>query len=236
MKTTMIRSLSLLGISLAMAMSVAAQEPKVKTSDKEDKYKSESLKMKDKKEESKFKSEDLKVKDEKETRKVKGKAIPMQPTKTVRTETKTGETQVRTTEHITPVATETIEPTPEPVVAEEIAAPVIPTPVKVSTHQYAAKKSTPRKHLAARKPNTGVRYITRTKVVRDTVFVPSPPEKVVSIQTEYVHDTVSLTRVDTVVKVETKNTYTGYRVPKGNFRKVKLKKDKDNNDVWMKRK
>jgi hypothetical protein len=36
--------------------------------------------------------------------------------------------------------------------------------------------------------------------------------------------------------VNTENTYTGYRVPRGNFKKVKLKKDKANGDVWMKRK
>lgn len=74
MKNTMLRSLSLLGISLAMAFSVAAQDvPKVKTSDKEDKYKSEDLKMKQKKEEYKYKSDELKKKDEKEERKVKAK-------------------------------------------------------------------------------------------------------------------------------------------------------------------
>src|SRR5437899_980861 len=116
MKNTMLRSLSLLSISLMMALSVAAQdEPKVKTSDKEDKYKSENLKTKDKKDEAKYKSAELKMKDKKEARKVKGKAKPMTKTSTERTEIKTGETHVMTKEHFEPV---TVEPAvPEPVVA-----------------------------------------------------------------------------------------------------------------------
>jgi hypothetical protein len=68
MKNTMIKSLSLLGISVMMALSVAAQDvPKIKVTDDETKYKSEDLKIKDKKEkESKYKSDDVKIKDKKD--------------------------------------------------------------------------------------------------------------------------------------------------------------------------
>ena len=251
MKNRMLRSLSLLGISLVMALSVSAQEPKVKTNDKETKYKSEDLKIKDKKDEdkyksneakikdkkdeTKYKSEDLKIKDEKDERKVKAKVKPMKATKTERTEIKNGETHVRTTEHIAPIS---VEPAaPEPVVAEQVAVPEISTTIKkTAIRKHAVHKSIPPKAIVAGKTNTTPRpkYIVRTKIVRDTVFVPSPPERIVS--TEYLHDTVTVTRVDTFVKVQKENTYTGYRVPRGNFKKVKLKKDKDGDDVWMKRK
>ncbi|MCD6011386.1 MAG: hypothetical protein K0Q79_1248 [Flavipsychrobacter sp.] len=237
MRNTMIRSLSLLGISAMMAFSVAAQDvPKVKTSDKETKYKSEDLKIKEKKEEYKYKSEDLKKKDEKDERKVKAKVKPMRATSTVRTQIKTGETNVRTKEHLEPISVEPETPeAPEIVAAEPVAVPQTPVK-KPAVKKYTARKTVARKPIVARKATTAPRYIVRTKVVRDTVYVPSPPEKVVSIQKEIVHDTVTITRVDTVIKVETKNTYTGYRVPRGDFKKVKLKRDKDDGSVWMKRK
>ena len=88
------------------------------------------------------------------------------------------------------------------------------------------------KSVAVRRP--AVKYVTRTKLVRDTVFVPSDP--IVRTNTEYIHDTVELTRVDTFTKVQTQNTYTGYRVPRGNFKKVTLKRDKNTGEVYMKRK
>ena len=246
MKTKMIRSLSLFCIFLVMALSVAAQEDtKVKTSDKVSKYKSEGLKIKDKKDEEKYKSADLKIKnkedeekyksadlkikDKEDERKVKAKVKPMQKTYSERTRIKTGETQVRVKEHLEQVDAAPAEP--EPAAAEQVAVAKIPATVKkTTTRKYTAKKAVV--HTAARK--TPHRYIVRTKIVRDTVFVPSPPERVVS--TEYKHDTVSVTRVDTVVKMQTQNTYTGYRVPRGDFKKVKLKRDKNNGDVWMKRK
>lgn len=160
----------------------------------------------------------------------------MRATSTVRTQLKTGETHVRTQEHLEAISAE--QPTtPEPVVAaEEVTVPQVPAPKKTVVKKYTARKPVARKPVVARKPATTPRYIVRTKVVRDTVYVPSPPERVVSIEKEYVHDTVTVTRVDTFVKVETKNTYTGYRVPRGNFKKVKLKRDKDDGSVWMKRK
>jgi hypothetical protein len=238
MKNTMLRSLTLLGISLVMALSVAAQEDsKVKTSDKESKYKSEDLKIKAKKEEGKYKAEDLKIKDEGEARKVKGRARPMQKTKMERTEIKTGETQVQTKEHMEPIEPVTAEPPAnEPVVGEQLTVPTVTTPAKKTvTHKYAASKSMHHKPTASR-TNSRPRYIVRTKTVRDTVFVASPPEKVVSTQTEYVHDTVTVTRVDTVEKMQKENIYTGYRVPRGNFKKAKLKKNRDDDEVWMKRK
>ena len=244
MKTTMIRSLSVFCVFLMMALSVAAQEDtKMKTSDKESKYKSEDLKikdkkdeekyksadlkMKDKKDEEKYKSADLKIKDKKDERKIKGRVKPMQTTMKERTEMKTGETQVRVQEHPEPLVAPVVS---EPVVQEPVAVTKIPAPVK----NVAVRKHTVRKTALATRSNKRPRYIVRTKIVRDTVFVPSPPEKVVS--TEYLHDTVSVSRVDTVIKMQNENTYTGYRVPAGNFKKVKLKRDKNNGDVWMKRK
>ena len=87
----------------------------------------------------------------------------------------------------------------------------------------ATRKGSSHKRIAARKTNTARKYVVRTKIVKDTVFVPSPPETVVSTQTDYVHDTVLVTRTDTVVKTQTANTYAGYSVPRGDFKKVKLK-------------
>jgi hypothetical protein len=237
MKNTMLRSLSLFGISLAMALSVAAQdEPKVKISDNENKYKSEDLKIKEKKEESKYKADDLKMKDEKEERKIKAKVKPMRITTKEKTEIKTGKTDVRVKEHMEPVTTITPQVS-EPVVGTQEPVAVPKTTVKKSTaRKYsAAKKTSAPKRTAARKAKAAPKYIVRTKVVRDTVYVPSPPETIVSMQKEYVHDTVTVTRVDTVVKMQTENTYTGYSVPRGDFKKVKLERDKDG-EVWMKRK
>jgi hypothetical protein len=266
MKNRMTRLFALLGIPLMMTLSVAAQEePKIKTSDKENKYKSEDLKIKDKKDEVKYKSEDhkikdkkdevkyksddvkikekkdevkykseeVKVKDKKDERKIKAKVTPMQKTATERTVMKTGETNVRTKEHLEPVSVEPAEA--EPTVAQAVAVPEVSKPVKkTATRKSVAGKNTVHKPTAVHKNSTRPKYIVRTKVVRDTVLVPSPPEKVVS--TEYVHDTVTITRVDTVVKTKTQNTYSGYAVPKGNFKKVKLKRDENGGDVWMKRK
>jgi hypothetical protein len=238
MKNRMLRSVSLLCISLMMALSVIAQEPaKLKANDKESKYKSEDLKIKEKKEEGKYKATDLKMKDEKAKGKVKARVHPMHRTRVEETDMKTGETQVRTKEHIQPVEEPVLpEVTPaEPTTAAELKVPETPAPEKkVAVHKHVAKRSTYNKSLAARKPHAAPKYIVRTKVVKDTVYVPSEP--IVKTNTEYVHDTVELTRVDTFTKVNTENTYTGYRVPRGNFKKVKLKKDKANGDVWMKRK
>lgn len=229
MKNTLIRSLSLIGISLLMTLSVAAQEdPKLKVNDKEGKFKSEDLKLKAEKEkEAKYKSDELKGKDKKGEVKVKGITRPMRATSTINTEMRTGETQVRTKEQIEPINTN-----------EVVVEPAAPSQIAVSkpaVRKYTHKK-TVHKYVATRKTNTRPKYIVRTKVVRDTVFVPSAPEKIVSTQTKYIHDTVSVTRVDTVVKMETKNTYTGYSVPRGNFKKVTLKKDKKTGEVYMKRK
>lgn len=247
MKTTMLKILFLLYISLAVATSGMAQdETKLKSNDKESKYKSKDLKVKDKKDETKYKGDEsktkdkkgelkykgdaMKVKDKKGEKKIKGKVTPMTKTMTERTETRMGKTEVRTREHMEPVVVE--QPTPQPAVTPEVAVPPLPEP--------AAPKHVTRKTAyhrpAAHKTNTARKYIVRTKVVRDTVFVPSPPEQIVTKQTEYVHDTVTMTRVDTVLKIQNENTYTGYRVPRGNFKKVKLRRDKATDDVWMKRK
>lgn len=233
MKRILLKPLSLLGLSLMLGLSVAAQDaPKVKTSEKESKYKSEGLKMKDKKEESKFKADELKMKDEKDERKVKAKVKPMRATSTTRTVLKTGETDVRTTEHMTPLELQPVPP--EQVAAAPVAVPEMPVVKKPVARKTVATKRVAHKSAPVRKSGTAPRYIVRTKVVRDTVYVPSPPERIVS--TEYVRDTVTVTRVDTVFKVQTQNTYTGYKVPRGDFKKVKLKRDKDDGSVWMKRK
>lgn len=267
MKNTMLRSLSLLGASLVMTLSVAAQDiPKVKTDEKETKYKSEDvkakqkkdetkiklddLKVKEKKDETKYKSDDLKVKNKKdqtkykgddlkvkeddEEKKIKAKVEPLEKTSTESTEIKIGETDVKVKEQVVPIPTE--PPVAERIMTERAVVPPPPAPVvkKAPAKKYAAKKSTPRKRTVSNKPKT----IVRTKVVRDTVYVPSPPEKEIYTQKEYVHirDTVTITRVDTVVKTQIENTYDGYNVPQGDFTKVKLKKDKDDGEVWMKRK
>jgi hypothetical protein len=244
MKNTMLRSLSLLGIGLMLSLSVAAQkEPKVKTSEDETKYKSENLKTKQKKDENKYKSADIKVKekkdetkykgddmkmkDEDDKRKLKARVEPMERTRREHTVIKTGEPDVMTKQHIERVVIP--PPEPAPVVAAPIAPPKVEAPVKKATpRKYAARKAAPKR-------NTGQKVVYRTKVVRDTVFVPTPPERVVSVEKEFIHDTVSITRVDTVFRMATENTYTGYSVPRGDFKKVKLKTD-DDGEVWMKRK
>jgi len=218
-----------MGFSLLMALSAEAQsDPKMKIGDHENKYKWEDTKTKDEKKEAKFKTEDLKRKDESKETKIKGTVRPMHMTATERTEIRTGETQVRTKEHIEPISTtSTIV---EPAAPEQVAV------TKPEIQKPVAHKRVTHKRVAVRRTSKTPRYVVRTKVVRDTVFVPSPPEKIVSTQTEYIHDTVSVTRVDTVVKMQTKNTYTGYSVPRGNFKKVILKKDKKTGEVYMKRK
>lgn len=235
----MLRSLSLLGISMAMGLSVAAQgDIKVKTGDNETKIKSEDLKIKEESAEGKFKARDLKMKDEKSERKIKAKVQPMRISATERTVIRTGETQVRTKDHLAPIA-EPVTATPSvpaPVAVEQVdMSKATGTVRKATSRKYAARRSTAHKRTTGHKGNTARKYVVRTKIVRDTVFVPSPPERIVATQREYVHDTVLVTRVDTVVRMQTTNTYAGYRVPKGNFKKVKLKREKDG-DVWMKRK
>jgi hypothetical protein len=234
MKNRMVRSIALLGISVMMTLSVAAQDqPKVKVSDKEVKYKSEDVKIKEKKEETKYKSADVKVKEKEGETKIKAANVkPMQRTSTERSTLKTGETRVRTQEQLKPlpVEKEAVEATPAP----QVAVPDLPKVKKTTTRKYAARKTTVQKPTVAHKTNAAPRTIVRTKVVRDTVIVASPPEKVVS--TEYVHDTVTVTRVDTVEKVKTRNTYNGYDVPRGDFKKVKLKRDPKTGEVEMKRK
>lgn len=254
MKTKILKSLSLLGLSLMTALSVAAQDQsKVKANDNEYKYKSEDSKVKLTEDEAKFKSDerkvkvtedevkyksdDLKIKETDDERKVKATVTPMRPTTTQRTEMKAGETRVMTKEHLAPISTDVAQPdVPAPVVGSELAVPkTAATVAKPASPKRVAPKSAARPHTAARKTSTAPKTIVRTKVVRDTVYVPSPPETVVATRTEYVRDTVMISRVDTVVKVETKNTYAGYPVPAGDFKKVKLKQDKDG-EVRMKRK
>jgi hypothetical protein len=251
----MLRSLSLLGISLMMGLSVAAQDgAKVKIGDKETKYKSEDLKIKEEKKTakyksddvkikeekhtSKYKSDDLKIKDEKSERKIKGTVKPMQVSTREEIEMRTGETKVRTQEHLAPITQPVTEETTvaTPTAIEPVAVPKTAATIKkTSTRKYASRSAAPRRRVAASKSNVRTKYVVRTQVVKDTVFVPSPPEKVVTTQTEYVHDTVLVSRVDTVVRMQTTNTYSGYQVPRGDFKKVKLKKDKDG-EVHMKRK
>lgn len=231
MRHTITKALSLLGISVITALQVAAQDaPKAKVTDQEAKYKSEYAKTKEEKNEIKDKSPDLKVKDEKKETKIKGVVRPMRVIATETAELKTGETNVKVQEHVTPL------PVTTKVVSEQPVVEQVPVTKPVTT-TVVAKKKVYRKNVAAvRKPNTGVKYVVRTKVVRDTVFVPSAPERIVTTETEYVHDTVIVTRVDTVEKTQKVNTYTGYSVPRGNFKKVILTKDRKTGEVKMKRK
>jgi hypothetical protein len=256
MKTLSLKSLSLLGLSTIMALSVSAQsqpkikenangetkyksdDVKIKTNENEQKYKSDGVKVKSNDNEYKYKSDDLKVKTNENETKIKGQVAPMRRTATERTDVKTGETQVITKEHMEPINTQTtttVEPAAVGVEQREI--PKEATAVrKVAARKTTSRpKTSPTRRLAARKPSTAPRTIVRTKVIRDTVMVPSPPERVVVTNTEVVRDTVLVTRVDTVEKTQVVNTYNGYNVPRGDFKKVKLKKDKDGN-VYMKRK
>lgn len=214
-----------------MGLSVMAQQPsKIKAKDKEDKYRTEDLKIKAK--EKTGTSTDLKM-TEKDKGKVKGIVHPMHRTMFEQTQLRTGETQVRTKQHVERVEQADVpEVTPaEPTMAAEVSVNPTPAPVK----KVAARKHVvSHKPVATRKLRTAPKTIVRTKVVRDTVFVPSEP--IVKTNTEYIHDTVELTRVDTFTKVQTQNTYTGYRVPRGNFKKVTLKRDKNTGEVYMKRK
>jgi|GEM_PF-3608162 hypothetical protein len=203
-------------------------DDKVKVKKDEIKVKSGDEKYKYKKDEIKYKTDDLKVKDEKGERKIKGVVEPMQPTLTERTHVTTGETNVTTKTHVEKMNDRTVIPAPAVVPQVPVAKAPAPAPKKTTTRKYAARKTTPKK-------STGARTVVRTKVVRDTVFVPTPPETIVHTEREVVRDTVTVTRVDTVVKIQKENTYTGYAVPQGNFKKVKLKRD-DNGEVWMKRK
>jgi len=234
MKTTMLRSLSLFIVSVLMAFSVAAQdEAKVKIKEKKDKYKSEDLKIKDNRDESKYKADGMKIKEGDGTTKMKAHVVPMNATYKSKTELKTGETNVMTKEHPTPI--KAMVPEPEPTVVNEVQVPETPAPVtKTTTHRYVAKKTAHKPVTRSTGPKP--RYIVKTKVIRDTVYTPSAPERVVTVDTQYLHDTVSMTRVDTVIKREKENTYTGYAVPRGNFKKVKLKKDKQTDEVRMKTK
>jgi hypothetical protein len=222
MKPVMLRSLSLFGVSVILALSAAAQEePKVKINDHEYKYKSEDVKVKLQREEDKYKTPGLKIKDNGRERKVKGWVKPMRITTTERTVIKTGETQVATTEHLAP-ATASVEP----------ATPKTATVKKSATRKYASRKATSQKRIAARKTNSKHRYAVHRKAVRHSA---SQPKQVAAVQTVYVHDTVFITRVDTVLRLQRMNTYSGYRVPRGDFKKVKFKRDNDGR-VWMKRK
>ena len=213
-----------------------SKDLKVKANNEESKLKSDDRKVKVQDQESKYKSADLKVKENENETKIKGTVRPMKRTKREQTEMKIGETQVRTREHITPIETEKVTPSTTPATLEQVdVSKTTATVKKIAPRKYAAKKGTYHKRTAARKSNKAPKTIVRTKVVRDTVFVPSPAERIVSTQTEYVRDTVFVHRVDTVVKTQTTNTYAGYPVPAGDFKKVKLKKDKDG-EVQMKRK
>jgi hypothetical protein len=218
---------------------IKSDDEKVKLQKEENKYKTDGLKVKDNENELKVKGDGLKIKDNENERKVKATVAPMRPTSTERVEMKTGATQVKSTEHVAPLPQErvTIERAdPMPVAVQPVTVSKSTDVKKSSTHKRVAAKSTTPKRVAARK-STAPKTIVRTKLVRDTVtvYVPGPTERVVSTQTEYVHDTVTVTRVDTVVRMQTNNTYSGYSVPRGDFKKVKLKKDKDG-EVHMKRK
>lgn len=221
----MMKSLSLLSAALMMMLSAAAQqEPKEKVGHHEYKYKSDDLKVKLQKDEDKFKTGSLKVKENCCERKVKGWVKPMRVTRTEKTMIKTGETQVWTSTH------------PAPDMTTNQTTETKTTSVrKATTHRYAGRMKS-HKRLAARKTSAKHRYAAHTRKVRHYAAHSSNRQSAaVAVQPQYLHDTVFVTRVDTVVRLERMNTYSGYRVPRGDFKKVKLKRDRDGR-VWMKRK
>jgi hypothetical protein len=217
---------------------VKSADEKVKLQRQEDKYKGDGLKVKENENELKVKGDGLKMKENENEKKVKAKVAPMHPTSTERVEMKTGSTEIKASEHMAPITETQVyrEPAPPtPVAVQKVTVAKSSADVK-PMRKHVASKSTARKRVAVRNTNAP-RTIIKTKVVRDTVtvYTPGPTERVVSTQTEYLHDTVTVTRVDTVVRMQTNNTYSGYSVPRGDFKKVKLKKDKDG-EVHMKRK
>jgi hypothetical protein len=224
MKGTILRSVSALGLSLIISLSATAQdEPKVKNNHHEWKYKSNDLKVKLQKDEDKYKAGDLKIKENSNERKVKGYVKPMRLTKSEKVMVKTGETTVWTSPHQEAAMTSEDQSTTET------------ASVKKSTTRKYAARGVHHKRTAARKTSSTHKYAMHKKTVRHyAAHTASQPEKIVK-QTEYLHDTVFVTRVDTVVRIERMNTYAGYRVPRGDFKKVKLKRDRDGR-VWMKRK
>jgi hypothetical protein len=243
MKNTFLGTIVIFGASIMLSTAVSAQEPKTKIEKHENKYKSEGLKVKEEKKESKYKSEDLKVKEEKKETKVKGTLRPVSGTRmTEHTEKITGKTEITPVES-KEVKSVTMETLQTPVVAEKtetVKAITAKKKVAYAGRRHVAKRSnnaykktsTARRNTAARKYATRVKTVIKT--VRDTVYVPSQPETLVS--TEYVHDTVLVTRVDTVLKIQKAASYSGYRIPRGDFKKIKLKKDKDSDEVQMKKK
>ncbi len=222
MKTTFLKTLSLLGVTALMAVNASAQEPKEKFNHHEYKYKSGDYKVKEQKDESKYKGSAYKEKVNSNERKVKKLVRPMRPTSSEETTIITGETRV--------TATEPSRTTIEQVTmnaAQDEAVTKTKSVRKSTTRHYAAHRSPARKHYAVRKTKSTHKYAAvRTKIVK---------EPIVTTRTEYVHDTVFVTRVDTVMKIQRMNTYAGYRIPRGDFKKVKLKRDKEGR-VWMKRK
>jgi hypothetical protein len=215
----------MLGVCLMMAASASAQqEPKEKVGKHEYKYKSDDLKVKLQKDEDKYKAGSLKVKENSNERKVKSLVKPMRISKTEQTTIKTGETQVWTSRHEAPSATN-----------EETTATKTSTVRKSGGRKYAAR-STAHRRTAARKTSTARKYAAHTRKARHhRTYAASQQQRVTATQPQYIHDTVYVTRVDTVVRIQRMNTYSGYRVPRGDFKKVKLKRDKDGR-VWMKRK
>lgn len=222
MKTTILKTLSLLGVTAMLALNATAQEPKEKYGHHEYKYKSGNYKVKEQKDESKYKGTAYKEKENSNEKKVKKLVRPMRLTATEETSIRTGETQVTTSDPSRVTIEQTTMNT-----SREVATTKTKAVKKSSMRHYAAHKRPMHKHYAARKTKSTHKYAAvRTKIVRDTV---------VATKTEYIRDTVFVTRVDTVMKIQRMNTYAGYRVPRGDFKKVKLKRDKEGR-VWMKRK
>jgi hypothetical protein len=201
----------------------AQSEPKVKNNHHEWKYKSDDYKVKLQKDEDKFKTPGLKIKENSNERKIKGYVKPMRLTKTEKTIVKTGETQTWTSRQDNPT-----------MMSDERTATETKQIRKHNTRRYAAKTSA-HKRVAVRKTSKQHKYAFHKKTMKHYAAHTTRQQTKVVKETQYVHDTVFVTRVDTVIKIQRMNTYSGYRVPRGDFKKVKFKRDRDGR-VWMKRK
>jgi hypothetical protein len=88
-------------------------------------------------------------------------------------------------------------------------------------------KAAPKK-VAAKKCNCP-KTAARKPVARKVAYKPKPRARVVAAPA-VLHDTVYITRVDTVFRMSEQNIYTGYRYSDGlndDFEKLKVKKDDD---------
>jgi hypothetical protein len=220
MKTRIFKQVLLLGATVLLSTGTFAQ----------DKYKTN-------KNETKYKTSGYKVKENKNETKIKGTLVRpkvFDKSTVVTEERKTGQTQVRTKETLIPLDSRTVADE-KPVVAT--AEPIDMKTIKKSTtvakkKSYAKARKAPARKVAARKtPARKLYAAAKPQIIRDTVYIEKEPETRVVTNTEFVRDTVVVSRVDTVFRTQ---SFTGYRMPSVNYKKLKLKKD--GNEIYMKKK